>query len=73
MQSYEYDLSALVTSEFMLQAIAARGFTKLTFERAIEGGFRLVSHFSGDFRYLPAAYSQVTAPPIEASSESNTS
>lgn len=47
----KYDLSALVTGRFMLEAVAARGLTKLTFERAIEGGFRLVSHFTGDFRY----------------------
>src|SRR3954464_2793369 len=35
----------------MLEAIAAGRLSKLTFECAVEGRFRLVSYFAGDFRH----------------------
>lgn len=45
--------SALAGGLLMLEAVAARRIAQLTFERAIEGRFRLVSNFAGDFRYAP--------------------
>ena len=38
---------------FMLEAVAAGRLPKLTFECAVEGRFRLISHFAGNFRYSP--------------------
>lgn len=40
-------------TNFMVEAVSARGLPKLSLEGATEGRFRLVSHFGPDFRYTP--------------------
>jgi hypothetical protein len=57
----KFDVSPLVTRPFMPQSVAARGLTKLTFECAIEGGFGLISHFTGDSAIPRGVFSSARA------------
>src|SRR4051794_15466407 len=49
----ELDVVPLAPRRFMSEAVTAGGNPELPFECAVEGRFRLVSHFAGDFRYTP--------------------